>query len=204
MSPWQVLKLCAGAGGWQEAMLRMDSMIPLVVEVINNCLLEYIFLLLQGQRITEVNSQGSVSWTLSVPRSVAVRGQSWTAPTKNSPDCPLTSLNTPLTCKCGSPRGAQLDMLAFGCLKAIIETQTIEGTSYFYPCVKMGKLIIFQSCTTPLTHFLSIHASCGDEKRAVAPCTSHVSSSNAGQAQAVSFLSNLPWSPLSLHLVIFI
>lgn len=54
----------------------MDSMISLVVAVINNCLLEYIFLLLQGQKITEVNSPGSVSWTLSVPRSVAARGQS--------------------------------------------------------------------------------------------------------------------------------
>lgn len=37
--------------------------------------MKYIFLLLQGQRITEVNSPGSVSWTLSVLRSVAAREQ---------------------------------------------------------------------------------------------------------------------------------
>lgn len=56
-------------------MLRIDSIKSLIATVIRSCLLEYIFLLLQGQRITEVNSLGSVSWTLSVLRSVAAREQ---------------------------------------------------------------------------------------------------------------------------------
>lgn len=157
-------------------MLRVDSVVPLVTAVLNNCLLEYIFLLLQAQRITEANSLGSASWTLCVPRSVAVRGQWWTAPTRNSPGCPPTCLSTPLTCECAPGSALQLHLLVFLILNGCKSDSDVKCTSYFYPCVRMGKQIVF--------HFLS---------------TSPVSSSNAGQAQAVSLLSSLPWSPLPLH-----
>lgn len=56
-------------------MLKTDSIKSLIAAVIRSCLLEYIFSLLQGLRITEVNSPGSVSWILSVLRSVAARAQ---------------------------------------------------------------------------------------------------------------------------------
>ena len=59
----------------QEAVVRLNSIKSPIAAGIRNRLLECVFLLLQGQRITEVNSPGSVSWTLSVLRSVAAREQ---------------------------------------------------------------------------------------------------------------------------------
>jgi len=54
-------------------------------------------------------------------------------------------------------------------------------------------------------YFLSVHASYGEEKGAMAlcvSCLSVVAVMTSYAAQAVWFLSALPLSPLSLHLVI--